>query len=111
MLEPKISLPTAVLRSQPLSPLPELHLTSPHLIACKQKAVGGPIVQQLISTGFEYRKNQMNLQNTPITIQLGHSASIQLAITIINNGSFRDPIQFGGLVFFYSYCKGCHRSC
>ncbi|KAL0918928.1 hypothetical protein M5K25_010975 [Dendrobium thyrsiflorum] len=38
--------------------------------------------------------------NTPVAVQLGHGASIQLTNIVINTGSSGSTIQFGGLEFF-----------
>ncbi|KAL0927744.1 hypothetical protein M5K25_001950 [Dendrobium thyrsiflorum] len=43
--------------------------------------------------------NQMELQNTPMTVQLGQGARIQLANAVINTGSSGATIQFGSVDF------------
>ncbi|KAL0913885.1 hypothetical protein M5K25_017377 [Dendrobium thyrsiflorum] len=51
---------------------------------------------QIINESFF---NQMELQNTPMTVQLGQGARIQLANAIIDTGNAGATIQFGSLDF------------
>ncbi|KAL0919071.1 hypothetical protein M5K25_011140 [Dendrobium thyrsiflorum] len=46
-----------------------------------------------------FRSGQMELQNTPMTVQLGQGVRIQLANAIIETGNVGATIQFGSLDF------------
>ncbi|KAL0907095.1 hypothetical protein M5K25_025638 [Dendrobium thyrsiflorum] len=63
-------------------------------------------LMELAQLKREYQMlHEMELQNTPFTVQLGRGASIQLANAVINTGNSEATIRFGSLEFSAATAK------